>query len=221
MRDPIHGYGTGTMALPTTSYAVLGILSVSSMSGYELAQAAERSIDNFWPISRSQVYSELARLEGLGFVRGTEVAQERVPDKRVFELTEAGHDAFTQWISTPGYEAERIRMGFCLKMFFGHHMPRAVMIENLERFRKEQEGHVVYLERIVEMLSVLPEAAYTRATAELGRRTSEAAAKWAEELLADLPDLPDMHPVRDEAQHEEIHRVARELFRKAPRRDGA
>src|SRR5260370_871676 len=52
------------------------------MSGYDLAQAAERSVGRFWPISKSQVYAELARLEPLGLVQGTEIAQDRRPDNR-------------------------------------------------------------------------------------------------------------------------------------------
>jgi DNA-binding PadR family transcriptional regulator len=199
--------------LPTTSYAVLGILSISPMSGYELAQAAERSIANFWPVSRSQIYTELGRLEELELVRGADVEQERAPDKRVFELTPSGHDAFAGWVATPGYEPDRMRLGFCLKTFFGHHMPREVMIENLERFKAENEAHVAYLRQVIDLLSTLPEAAYTRATATLGMRISEAAATWAGELLADLPQISEPG-----AGHEEVHRVARELFRKAPRR---
>jgi DNA-binding PadR family transcriptional regulator len=71
--------------LPTTSYAVLGLLTFAPTSGYDLAIAADRSIANFWPISKSQVYSELRRLEKLGLVRSREVEQDKRPDKRVFE----------------------------------------------------------------------------------------------------------------------------------------
>lgn len=202
---------TPRKTLPTTSYAVLGILSIHPMSGYELAQAAERSIANFWPVSRSQVYSELARLEELGLIAGTDVAQERVPDKRVFEITDDGDAAFAAWIGEPGYEPMRMRLGFCLKTFFGHHMPRETMIENLQRFRKENEERVAYLSRIVEMLGVLPEAAFTRATAELGLRIARTSAQWAEEVLTDLPEIRET----SQEEHEQIHRIARELFRKA------
>jgi DNA-binding PadR family transcriptional regulator len=206
------------MTLPTTSYALLGILAITPMSGYELAQAADRSIANFWPVSRSQVYTELARLEGLGYVTGTDVAQERVPDKRVFKVTPAGERAFENWLATPGYEPERMRLGFCVKMFFGHDMPRDTMIANLEQFAKHNAKRAVYLKEVVEMLSVLPEAVFTRATASLGLRIAEAARQWAEEMLDDLPDYTHTH---DDAKHAEIHDVARELFRKAPPRAGS
>lgn len=83
---------------PTTSFALLGLLVRSPMSGYDLASLVERSIANFWPVARSQVYGELARLDSLGYVRGSDVAQERLPDKRVYEITRRA------WLrSTPGW----------------------------------------------------------------------------------------------------------------------
>src|SRR6266511_3722518 len=77
-------------ALPTTAFAVLGLLSLRDLSGYELAAFADQSLAYFWPMHRSLVYRELRRLEDGGYVAGTEVAQDRVPDKRVYRLTERG-----------------------------------------------------------------------------------------------------------------------------------
>src|SRR6266498_1174193 len=50
--------GMGTR-LTTTSHAILGLLSIAPMSGYDLYQAVEGSTGHFWPISKSQVYAEL------------------------------------------------------------------------------------------------------------------------------------------------------------------
>jgi DNA-binding PadR family transcriptional regulator len=201
--------------LPTTSYAVLGLLSIHQMAGYDLAQATDRSIANFWPISRSQVYGELGRLEKLGFVRGTDVAQERLPDKRVFEITDEGRAALEGWLGTPDFEPDRIRLGFCVKMFFGHHMPRETIVKMIENYRAENMKRVEYLKCVVEMLGALPAAAYVRSTAMLGLRTCEAAIAWTEEMLASLPDLEKPETPED---HDRLHETARELFEKAPPR---
>ncbi len=203
------------MKLPTTSYAILGLLSINQMSGYELAQAADRSIANFWPISRSQVYGELGRLEQLGFVTGTDVAQQRLPDKRVFTITGAGHEALADWLAVPTYERDRMRLGFCVKLFFGHQIPRETLVKLVESFRDTNRERATYLDGVVRMLSVLPETAFVRATALLGQRVSEAAAAWADELLDSLPEVVEP---KDPAEHERLHAKARELFEKAPPR---
>jgi DNA-binding PadR family transcriptional regulator len=108
------------LRLTTSSHAILGLLSIAPMSGYDLFQAVERSVGRFWPISRSQVYAELARLEPLGLVQGTDVPQERLPDKRVFQLTMAGEEALDAWLGHGELEHPQFRISFLLKILFGH-----------------------------------------------------------------------------------------------------
>ena len=62
--------------LTPSSYAVLGLLTRHPSSGYELGTRAAASIDNFWPLTRTHIYGELAKLEALGYIVGVEVAQE-------------------------------------------------------------------------------------------------------------------------------------------------
>ncbi len=202
-----------TRRLPTTSYAVLGLLSISSpMSGYDLAQAVDRSVVNFWPISRSQVYGEVTRLESLGLIGGTDVAQVRVPDKRVYELTPDGEAALDAWASDARYEPDRMRLGFCIKMFFAHRIPPEILQANLKKYRDENVEHGEYLRSIVDMLADMPESQYVRATAQLGLRVADSVVAWADELLASFPG----HGVFEKADHEKVHARARELLQKAP-----
>ena len=106
--------------LTTSSRAILGLLSLAPMSGYDLFQAVERSVGRFWSISKSQVYSELARLEPLGLIQGADVPQERLPDKRVFRLTEAGEVCLDEWLDHGELEDPQFRVPFLLKILFGH-----------------------------------------------------------------------------------------------------
>lgn len=174
------------MSLPTTSFAVLGLLSMAPASGYEVAQRADLSIANFWPISKSQVYGELQRLENLGQVRGTDVAQDKVPDKRVYELTTSGAEQLDAWLSEPTYEPNRGRVAFLVKVFFAHRMPRDRFRKLLERYRSEAERERAYLQQIVDELDA-PQAWFTRATALYGLRNAEATIAWADEVTATMP----------------------------------
>ena len=105
----------------------MALLSLAPMSGYQLAKAASRSISRFWPISKPQVYSELQRLEAEGLVEGNDVAQERLPDKRVFRLTQVGEDALDAWLEDRQHEASRFRIPFLVKTMVGHRLPRSRM----------------------------------------------------------------------------------------------
>ncbi len=60
-------------ALPTTSYAVLGLLTFGDeLTGYELKQRADNTLRFYWVApAMSQIYSELARLTDHGLVEPT------------------------------------------------------------------------------------------------------------------------------------------------------
>lgn len=177
--------------LPTTSYALLSLLKMSPMSGYDLTKFVEVSIDHFWPISKSQVYSELGRLEELGYVRATDVAQESLPDKRVFEPTDEGLAAVRDWVSSPGWERIRYRNPFLVKLFFGHEMTPEQVRAFLGAAREEAEAQREELGRIANGLEGIGEYAFMRATALVGVRRAEALIGWVDEVHDELVALAE------------------------------
>jgi PadR family transcriptional regulator AphA len=169
-----------------TSQAILGLLSIVPMSGYDLAQAAERSVGRFWPVSKSQVYSELARLEPLGLIRGTEIAQDRRPDKRVFQLTERGEEALDSWLESDDLAAPRLRLPFLLKIFLGH---RTDPERSSELLREVEAGALAESKQLEALLAALDrrDAAYARLTVLYLLRLAEMTAAWAQEAQEALP----------------------------------
>src|SRR6266699_2831959 len=77
--------------LNATAASLLGFLHQGPLTGWDLVQTAEREIGDFWSLTRSQVYRELAAMAEAGRVE----AGERGPrDRRPYGLTEAGGPAF-------------------------------------------------------------------------------------------------------------------------------
>src|SRR5258708_12533517 len=122
------------------------------MSGYDLAQAAERSVGRFWPISKSQVYAELARLEPLGLVQGTEIAQDRRPDKRLFHLTERGEQVLDSWLESDDLAAPRFRLPFLIKIFLGH---RTAPRHSAELLQEVRAGALAQPEELAALLPLI------------------------------------------------------------------
>ena len=52
-------------------HLLLGLLSRSEQTGYELTRAFDTTLKNVWGASHSQIYPELAKLEGRGLIRKT------------------------------------------------------------------------------------------------------------------------------------------------------
>lgn len=87
--------------MTTLGYAVLGLLAREALSGYDVAQRMKERVGFFWGAGHSQIYPELARLEGDGCVTYSVVLQKERPDKKVYEITARGLDVLKEWVTQP------------------------------------------------------------------------------------------------------------------------
>lgn len=132
--------------LPVGAWIVLGFLldGAGPRSGYDLQSQAARSVAHFWPITKAHVYSALPRLEAAGLVEGTAVAQQGLPDKRLFTGTQAGEQAFARWVATGNLGTGSLRSPMLVKTFFGGVLQPADMRAMLDR---HEAACLVRLER--------------------------------------------------------------------------
>ena len=168
--------------LPTTSFAILGLLDGCPMSGYQLSNAISGSIAHFWPVTRTLVYRELSRLESSGLVVGGDVAQDGVPDKREYETTASGREALLDWLSEPGFESPRPRNGLLVKLFFGDRLPGEKVAELLQIARTRAQAARDELDAIADGLRDDPGQRFPWATARYGVAHHEAELAWIDEM---------------------------------------
>jgi DNA-binding PadR family transcriptional regulator len=71
-----------------------------------------------WRIKQAQLYAVLTKLEEMGLVTASVEPQEGRPSRKMFQLTQAGFDAFLSWISTPVERPRQLRVEFLAKLFF-------------------------------------------------------------------------------------------------------
>jgi PadR family transcriptional regulator, regulatory protein AphA len=196
--------------LTTNSHAILGLLSITPMSGYDLHLAVERAVGRFWPISKSQVYAELSRLQSAGLIEGSEVRQRALPDKRVFRLTGTGERALDEWLATDEYPDPQFRIPFLLKVLFGHRRTADDTAGLLRGVHKRARNQATQYADYLNLLKSSPDSAYAQVTVLFGLRIAEAIASWAEEAQAMLPEhAPRLDPRREP-------RTAAAMLRSAP-----
>jgi DNA-binding PadR family transcriptional regulator len=87
--------------MTTLGYAILGLLSREGLSGYDLTQRMKGPVRYFWSARHSQIYPELAKLEDGGYVTHSVIEQKERPDKKVYEITDAGLEALKSWVTQP------------------------------------------------------------------------------------------------------------------------
>ncbi|MEM8619750.1 MAG: PadR family transcriptional regulator [Actinomycetota bacterium] len=187
--------------LTPTSYTLLGYLSITPMSGYDLATAIHGSVAQFWPVSKSQIYKELPQLEADRLIVGTDVSQQLRPDKRVYDTTNAGLIELDRWLADDDLPPAVARIPELLKLFFGHRMSHEAIRSMLLTERAAQLEAMTRFEAVIDHLDSEPSARYVRATARYGLLAGEAWIRWADETLADLERDPiDATPGLDLAE---------------------
>lgn len=104
--------------LTTTSYALLALLEqLGESTPYEIKQAMEKSIENFWPVPHTTAYEEPARLASAGYLS---VRQEEAGRRRkAYSLTSEGRAALAAWAGDLEFSPPQMRDEMMLKLFAG------------------------------------------------------------------------------------------------------
>jgi DNA-binding PadR family transcriptional regulator len=113
-----NAMGADEIRLTGTSYAVLTLLELlDEATPYDLKQALERSIENFWPVPHTTFYVEPERLTHAGLLSERREAHGR--RRKVYSLTDAGRAALAQWRDSPILAPPQLRDEGVLKLFAG------------------------------------------------------------------------------------------------------
>jgi len=181
-------------------YALLALLRVGPMTGYDLQKQFSQSVGHVWHAPDSQIYPELRRLEADGLLRAEEQPRGERAKRRLYHVTDAGDAAFREWIAAP-LEYQRVKDQAHLKAayleagtddnaraFFERH--RAQWQGELEQWEREL-ARIVSLEHpmLQRRLAVTAAAdrertiAFKRHTYEGLVRRARAEIAWAEEGL--------------------------------------
>lgn len=104
--------------LTTTSYAVMSLLDLfGEATPYDLKQALEHTIQNFWPVPHTTFYDEPARLAKAGYLSQSQEAGGR--RRKRYALTDSGREALRDWADSPGAPPSQYRDEGMLKVFAG------------------------------------------------------------------------------------------------------
>lgn len=89
-------------------FALLAILRVGPLSGYDLQKQFHQSVGHVWHAPDSQIYPELRKMESEGLVEAEEQTRGERGTKRLYHVTDAGDEAFRAWMASP-LDYQRVR----------------------------------------------------------------------------------------------------------------
>lgn len=199
--------------LNTTSYALLGLLSVRPWTTYELAKQVRRSLHWFWPRAERKLYDEpkeLAR-QGLAHVEERFTGKRR---SRTYSITPEGRAALAGWLSEPP-AAPVIEFEGMVKIFFADIGGLDQLRTTIERIEAESARQVAQLSEIAAAGSAFAHRSHISAvTLALSLEMQSSVltwARWAQEEVAQWQSTTDAGDWDEQAVRARLVRVAHEL----------
>ncbi len=126
-------------------FAVLGLLGMRPMHGYEMARYFDRDeLTEVCPIEQSVLYAYIRNVEDRALVRWQERRVGLRPPRKIYELTPAGRAVLDAWLRTPVDRLREVRLDFLLKLYFLHQMDPAaegaLLAEQIARCEHYRDG---------------------------------------------------------------------------------
>jgi DNA-binding PadR family transcriptional regulator len=131
------------LRLTGTSYAVISLLELlGEATPYDLKQALEHSVENFWPVPHTTFYAEPDRLTNAGLL--SERREQHGRRRKLYSVTERGREALHAWRDSPELAPPQLRDEGVLKLFAGGD-PVAYSRSRREFYRAKLEELESYL----------------------------------------------------------------------------
>jgi DNA-binding PadR family transcriptional regulator len=189
--------------LTTTSYVILGLLSLRSWSTYELAQQMRRSLHYIWPRAESHIYEAPKRLvdNGLATASLEHVGQRR---RTVYAITPDGRKALRAWLAEPG-SGPLVEFEGLVKLLFAEQAGKDELLATLASIRTEAEHtrqhHAALARDLAETGGPFPERLHVNALVfKFMWEQADTLVRWltwAEQEVANWPDDASQPATRD------------------------
>lgn len=171
-----------------TRFALLGMLTIQPMSGYDIRKNVEGSIAHFWNESYGQIYPMLKGMAREGLVRCMP-ERKAARNRQVYAITAEGREVLERWLAEPAGRPA-VRNPLLLKLFFARNASREAALRHLKQHRAAEEAELSRFRAMERELLRLharhPDLPYWLITLRFGIRRCEAAIRWADEALTGL-----------------------------------
>lgn len=123
-------------------HAILTLLETEEGSGYDLLKRFKARLGFFWNASHQQIYSQLKTMHQDGLIDCTLEKQQGKPDRKVYHMTQTGHDTLVEWLENP-VKVDKINDALLVKLYAGHLIDK-------DKLRQELNEHTAIHQRMLE-----------------------------------------------------------------------
>lgn len=159
-------------------------------TGYDILQRFKAGLAHVWQASHQQLYRELDRMRGDGLLTCETVPQDERPDRKVYQLTEAGLQALDAWLAEP-LAARPVRQPLFAKFFAWERWPTDARREELTTLREQLNQRLktyaaIEREWFGDPQALTPSQRAPWHTLRLGQRLTETWVEWIDEVMEEV-----------------------------------
>ena len=175
------------MKIGVLGHLLLGLLAGGERTGWELTRDFDTSLANVWAASHSQIYPELAKLEGEGLIRKTDTGPR---GSQRYAITASGRTAVETWLAETT-ASDSLRSERLARVFFLGMIPKARAVAYLAGDEQRHRAKLAtYLAYAAECPLDDERTRWDRIALEAGIRSENALAEWAAWAIAALGEDP-------------------------------
>jgi PadR family transcriptional regulator, regulatory protein AphA len=182
----------------TTSFAILGLLSLQPWTAYELVAQSKRSLHWFWPRSEAHLYAELKRLVERGHAEA-EVVDGRRRQRTRYTITPQGRAALDDWLGTepakPSIEVEAL-LRMILADLGSVEDLRAALESTARQVREVRTNGIALTQDLLATGGPFPQRLHlTERAVTFYSDFLRLVLRWCNETLAEIDTWPDIRDV--------------------------
>jgi DNA-binding PadR family transcriptional regulator len=132
--------------------AILGLLSIRPMSGYDVSRSYKRALQQIWYAPLGQVYPTLRKMQADGLLSVSVEFQHDKPNRKVYRLTAQGQRILVKWLSQPS-ALPNMHHEFIHKLFLLNHIEPERRIKLVQNYIDRSKAWLVELIEIEQKLA--------------------------------------------------------------------
>lgn len=185
------------------SYAILGILSYKSMTGYDLKKIIQDSIFMHWSGNNNQIYKSLTDLLDKGLVTNVVKHQESSPTKKIYTITSEGLATLKEWILSPA-EPSEIKKPFLIQLAWSKQLNTSELNLLLDEYENQVKIQLLMEQSNKQDTNFLSDRTILETTIwsfinDNIRRTYENELVWIQDLRNAIANIPNENDVTENA----------------------
>ncbi len=163
---------------------VLAHLAHRPAHGYEIKKRVDLSLGS--PrLNNNVLYPALRRFEEAGAIEGELVPQQGVPPRRVFRLTEAGHDLLRSLLEDFPEDLAASEDEFLTRLAFFHLVAPRARLDILAARQRALRRRIDHLDAMARLVATSGEQPYVRRLLAFQVRQAETELSWVAEIAAE------------------------------------